>query len=185
LIGGTAQTVVPKLNDTVVRLEYFYNFNEPYNVGTNGESSGIYDWVRRGCFGMGLNLSNKFRIPWWTKLCDDKMMDISLTYFYERVFNWKDDIIIAESGRGHRARTSSAQEIAYNVQQFMVHQTVMLMVTGSYNPIGKWFVAPILAYVPGNHWRWELGFPTYGSSERTNKGLHDKDSVLFRMRYEF
>jgi hypothetical protein len=185
LIGGTAQTVIPALHNSVWRLEYFYNFNEPYNVGTDGKSSGIYDWVRRGCFGMGLNWSDKFSIPGLTKFCDDKMMDVSLTFFYERVFNWNDDIIIAESGRGHRAKAASSREIAWNVQQFMFHQTFMIMYTGSYNTIGKWFLCPIFAYVPGNHWRWELGFPTYGSSERTNKGLHDKDSVLFRMRYEF
>jgi len=186
MIGGTAQTVIPALHNSVWRLEYFYNFDEPYNVGTDGSNSALYDWVRRGCFGMGLNYSDKFKIPGFThRFCDDKMMDVSLTFFYERVFDWNDDIIIAESGRGHRGQTASAHEIAWNVQQFFFHQTFMFMFTGSYNPIGKYFLAPIVAYVPGNHWRWELGFPTYGSSERTNKGLHDKDSVLFRMRYEF
>jgi hypothetical protein len=50
--------------------------------------------------------------------------------------NWNDDIIIAESGRGHRRGASHSSEVAWNVQQFFLHQTFMFMFTGSYNPIG-------------------------------------------------
>ena len=185
MIGGTAQTVVPALHDSVWRLEWFYNHNEPYNRGTNADSADIYDSVKRDCFGMGLNYGDKFTMPWTHKYCQDKMMDVSLTFFYERVLHWDDDIIIAESGRGHRRGAAHSSEVAWNVQQFFFNQTVMLMFTGSYNPIGKYFLCPIIAYVPGNHWRGELGFPTYGSRTPSNKGLHDKDSILIRARYEF
>ena len=185
MIGGTAQTVIPVLHDSVWRLEWFYNMNEPYNVGTGGRNDALYGRIKRDCFGMGLNYGDKFTMPWTHKFCDDKMMDVSLTFFYERVFNWNDDILIAESGRGHRRGAAHSSEIAWNVQQFFWHQQFMLMFTGSYNPIGKYFLCPILAYVPGNHWRWEIGFPTYGSRTPSNKGLYDKDSVLFRARYEF
>jgi hypothetical protein len=185
MIGGTAQTVIPALHDSVWRLEWFYNHNEPYNRGTNADSSALYDDVKRDGFGMGLNYGDKFKMPWTHRFAQDKMMDVSLTFFYERVFNWDDDIIIAESGRGHRRGAAHSSEIAWNVQQFLFNQQFMIMFTGSYNPIGKYFLCPIFSYVPGNHWRWELGFPTYGSRTPSNKGLHDKDSVLFRMRYEF
>ena len=185
MIGGTAQTVIPALHDSVWRLEWFYNHNEPYNRGTNAESGKIYDTVKRDCLGMGLNWSDKFNMPWTHNYCQDKMMDVSLTFFYERVMHWDDDIIIAESGRGHRRGAAHSSEVAWNAQQFCFNQRVMIMFTGSYNPIGKYFLCPILAYVPGNHWRTELGFPTYGSRTPSNKGLHDKDSVLLRVRYEF
>ena len=171
MIGGTAQTVIESLGDSVWRLEWFYNMNEPYNRGTDGDSSAIYDRVKRDCFGMGLNWSDKFALGSFThKYCDDKMMDVSLTFFYERVFNWDDDIIIAESGRGHRAGAAHSAEIAWNVQQFFLHQTFMFMFTGSYNPIGKYFMCPIIAYVPGNHWRFELGYPVYGSRTTIQQG---------------
>ncbi len=186
MIGGTAQTVIEALRNSVWRLEWFYNFDEPYNRGTNADSGSVYDTVGRDTFGMGLNWSDKFSLGKFThKYCDDKMMDVSLTFFYERVFNWDDDIIIAESGRGHRRGASHSAEIAWNVQQFVWHQQLMFMFTGSYNPIGKYFLCPIVAYVPGNHWRFELGYPMYGSRTPSNKGLHDKDSVLMRLRYEF
>ena len=185
MIGGTAQTVIESLGDSVWRLEWFYNIDEPYNRGENADNSAIYDTVYRDTMGMGLNWSDKFILPWTHKYCDDKQMDVSLTFFYERVFNWDDDIIIAESGRGHRRGASHSAEVAWNVQQFFLHQTFMVMFTGSYNPIGKYFMCPIIAYVPGNHWRFELGYPVYGSRTPSNKGLHDKDSVLMRARYEF
>ena len=70
------------------------------------------------------------------------MMDVSLTFFYERVFNWNDDIIISESGRGHRRGAAHSSEVAWNVQQFFLHQQFMFMFTGSYNPIGKYFICP-------------------------------------------
>jgi len=186
MIGGTAQTVIGPLSDSVWRMEWFYNIDEPYNRGTNADNGAMYDAVTRDCFVLGLNISDKYNIPGFThKYADDKMMDVSLTFFYERVFNWDDDIIIAESGRGHRRGAAHSAEVAWNVQQFVWHQTLMFMFTGSYNPIGKYFICPIIAYVPGNHWRFELGYPMYGSRTPSNKGLHDKDSVLMRARYEF
>ena len=186
MIGGTAQTVVPKLHDSVWRLEWFYNHNEPYNRGTNADSSKLYDTVKRDGCGMGLNYGDKFTLGNFThKFCQDKMLDVSITLFYEKVFHWDDDIIISESGRGHRRGASHSSEIAWSAQQFFFNQQFMAMFMGSYNPIGKYFICPIFSYVPGNHWRWELGFPTYGSRTPSNKGLHDKDSVLLRARYEF
>ena len=38
MIGGTAQTVIEVLGDSVWRLEWFYNMNEPYNRGTMAEA---------------------------------------------------------------------------------------------------------------------------------------------------
>ncbi len=186
MVGGTAQTVIEALHQSIWRLEWFYNIKEPYNRGTNGQTDGLYDTVKRDGFGMGLNYGDKFTIPGFThKYCDDKMMDVSLTFFYERVLNWDDDILITDTGRGHRRGAAHSSEVAWNVQQFIWHQQVMFMFTGSYNPIGKYFICPIIAYVPGDHWRWEFGYPMYGSRTPSNKGLHDKDSVLLRARYEF
>jgi len=95
------------------------------------------------------------------------------------------DIIIYESGRGHRAGDSHATEFVWSISQQLFNSQVMAMFTGSYNPIGKYFLCPILSYAPGRHWRWELALPIYGSTTSTNMGLYDKDSILFRIRYEF
>ncbi len=46
----------------------------------------------------------------------------------------------------------------------------MIMFTGSYNPIGKYFLCPILSYAPGDHWRWEVALPIYGSCGRQQYG---------------
>ena len=61
----------------------------------------------------------------------------------------------------------------------------MIMFTGSYNPIGKYFICPIFSYAPGAHFRYEIAIPIYGSKASKNRGLWDKDGALIRIRYEF
>jgi len=59
--------------------------------------------------------------------------------------------------------------------------------TGSWDPeIKKGFVSPMIAYGPGNHWRFEGGPVFYCGSYRFNRGTYTtKDSILIRIRYEF
>ena len=78
-----------------------------------------------------------------------------------------------------------ATEFVWSFSQQLFNSQVMAMFTGSYNPIGKYFLCPILSYAPGDHWRWEVALPIYGSWTSGNMGLYDKDSILFRIRYEF
>jgi hypothetical protein len=58
--------------------------------------------------------------------------------------------------------------------------------TGTWNPeIKKGWIAPMIAYGPGNHWRFEGGPIFYCSGYWPNRGNVDKDSILIRIRYEF
>jgi hypothetical protein len=186
VLGGTAQTIIDSLHGSEWRFEWFYEMGNHFNKGTNHESSEIYAECERDTVGGGLVYSDRFTIPWFThNLADDKKISISLSMFYEKVLGEFHDIIIYESGRGHRAGDSHATEFVWSVSQQLFNSQVMAMFTGSYNPIGKYFLCPILSYAPGRHWRWELALPIYGSTTSTNMGLHDKDSILFRIRYEF
>jgi len=186
VLGLTAQTIIERLHGSEWRLEMFYEIKNKYNKGTDHANNKIYGLAERDAFGGGLVYADRFTIPYLThKFFDDKKLTTSITLFYEKILGEFSDIVIAESGRGHRYNDSHATEIAYSFQQQFWHAQWMIMLTGSYNPIGKYFICPILSYAPGKHWRWEAAVPIYGSSATSNRGLYDKDSVLIRIRYEF
>lgn len=185
VIGATFQTRFENALFSEWRAELFYNIGQPLNKGTDGDSSEIYAETRRDSFGFGIEARDYFTIPYLTHYWfDDKKINISLTLFYEKIFNHDHDLIL-RSGRGHRTGDSHTAEIAYSISQYWNHSKWFIMLTGSYNFIGKYFICPVLGYAPGRHWRFEGGIPLYGSSASSNKGLYDKDSILFRIRYEF
>jgi len=185
VLGATFQTALPRGWFKEWRLELFFAFGQPFNKGTDGESSGVYDEVRRNNFGFGLECRDYFEIPYFTRRWfDNKKMSISLTIFYDKIMNHDRDLVV-RSGRGHRTGDSHAFEITWSISQYLDKSKFFTMFTGSYNPIGKYFLCPVLGYAPGDHWRFESGVAIYGSKASSNKGLHDKDFVLLRVRYEF
>jgi len=185
VIGATFQTRFEDFPISEWRLESFYYVGEPMNKGTDAKDSGTYAEVRRDSVGFGLEARDYYRIPYIThNWFDDKKLTVSMTLFYEKIMNHDRDLIVRK-GRGHRTGDSHASEIAWSFSQFFNHSKWFMMFTGSYNFIGKWFALPVLAYAPGQHWRFEGGYAMYGSSASSNKGLNHKDSVLLRVRYEF
>ncbi len=186
VVGATFQTRFEKTLFSEWRLEMFYEIGAPFNKTSDGTSGGDYiSEVRRDTFGFGLEARDYFTIPYFThNWFQDKKMSISITLFYEKMFNHDRGVSI-RTGRGHRPSDSHATTIAFSISQYWFHSKWFTMITGSWNPIGKYFFAPILGYAPGKHWRFEGGVPIYGSSAGKNMGLHDKDSILIRVRYEF
>jgi hypothetical protein len=185
VLGATFQTALQQGWFKEWRLEMFYAIGEPFNKGTDGSSSRIYDEVRRDNWGFGLECRDYFDIPYFTRnWFDSKKMSISLTLFFEQIMNHDRDLVV-RSGRGHRTGDSHATEFAWSFSQYFNKSKWFVMYTGTYNPIGKYFHCPILGYAPGNHWRFEGGVAMYGSKASSNKGLYDKDFVLVRVRYEF
>jgi hypothetical protein len=185
VIGGTAQTIIEKLHGSEWRFEWFMEIGNHWNKGDGGNASEIYDEVKRDIIGGGLTYADRFEIPYFTRrLFDNKKLTVSFMVFYEKILNHDRDLVI-DTGRGHRPGDSHATIFTWSFQQFVFHQQLMFMFTGSYNPIGKYFMSPIISYAPGQHWRFEAAFPVYGSKASRNKGLYDKDGVLIRLRYEF
>jgi hypothetical protein len=187
LFGGTAQTIIDKLHGSVWRLEYFYERGAPYNMSTTATTQGtIYDQVERDTFGLGLNYSDKFDIPYITRnWFGNQYFQVSLTGFYEKIFNYNKDLIV-EGSRGHRYGASHSTTLSWNLMQQWDNLIWTFVFTGSWDPeIKKGFVSPMIAYGPGNHWRFEGGPVFYCSSYKFNRGYYDKDSVLIRIRYEF
>jgi len=187
LFGGTAQTIIDQLHGSVWRIEYFYEYHAPYNKSTDGTTQGtIYDKVKRDTFGMGLNYQDKFDIPYITKnWFQNQYFQVSLTGFYEKVFNNSADLIV-EGSRNHRMGASHSTMISWNLMQQWENLIWTFVCVGSWNPeIKKGFVSPMIAYGPGNHWRFEGGPIFYCSGYKYNRGNYDKDSLLIRIRYEF
>jgi len=187
LFGGTMQTIIDKLHGSVWRLEYFYEYNAPYNKSTDGTSQGtIFDIVKRDTFGMGLNYADKFNIPYITKhWFSNQYFQVSLTGFYEKIFNYNKDLVV-EGSRNHRAGASHSTALSWNLMQQWDNVIWTFVFTGNWNPeIKKGWIAPMIAYGPGNHWRFEGGPVFYCGSYKPNLGNYTKDSILLRIRYEF
>jgi hypothetical protein len=81
------------------------------------------------------------------------------------------------------------QSLNLFMMQQMFNASWAFIFNSSYQPmIKKWFICPTLTYTwPGEHWRTDIGAVVYGGSnnEYVGDAMAHKDSLLFRMRYEF
>ena len=186
VLGATFQTVFESLPMTEWRLELFYEIGNHYNKAEGGSSSGVpYATVKRDTFGFGLEIRDRFTVPWMTHaLFDDKKLNISLSYFYDKIANPHNDIVIT-SGRAYRPGDNHASTFSWSISQYAFHSQVFTMFQGTYSPIGKYNLVGVLGYAPGSHWRYDLGISLYGSKASKNKGVPKQDFYLIRVRYEF
>jgi len=154
-IGGTTQVYSQKLWDTVWRTEWFYEINRPLNKAVNGDSREIYGWTRRNIFGIAVQCNKAIYIPWFTKsfIAVDRMLDVSLTYFWEKVQNHDHDLVLSD--RDHAWTNSSTDMLGLFMKQDMFHSRIILFLTEDIfcGPENGW-PYPSLCYVmPGDHWR--------------------------------
>ncbi len=186
--GGTAQTVIEPLHDSVWRLEWFFEKDSPFNTGVKGSNSSLTGVTRQDILGTAMSYSDKYNIPWFTPtIGTGKFFELTLTYFIEHVFNMNSDIVIND--RNHRQGDPNAQSLSLFMMQQMFNASWTFTFNSSYYPmIKKWFIVPCFTYTwPGEHWRTDIGAALYGGSnnEYVGDGYAHKDSILFRMRYEF
>ncbi len=185
--GGTAQYYAEWLRGSIWRLEWFYNKGQPFNRGGRGESSSIDDWTRRDTYGFAVSYSDKFRIPGITNTIGrGKMLDVTVTFFWDKIRNNGHDLF--KSALNHRPGDSTSEGFSLFLMQMMFNGEWTFVFIGNYKPrIGKYFGAPTMTYsFPGSHWYIDMGYKFYGSRHGYAYGTyHDKDSVIFRLRYEF
>jgi hypothetical protein len=189
VVGGTAQMFAQKLHGSILKMEWFYEIGTPFNKGPRGSSSGVYEETRRDVLGIAFNYADKYAIPWFTqsRLCTGKQLEVSLTYFWEKIMNHDHDLV--QDARYHRPGDSTADVITLFFMQAMFNQTINLVFSGSYYPhIDKWMAIPTFSYTfPGEHWRADFGCALYGGARNDyTRGFYaHKDKLIFRLRYEY
>jgi hypothetical protein len=189
-IGGEGQYYSKKLWDTVWRTEWFYEIGSPMNKSETGKADDtLYDWTRRDVLGVALQCNKSLFIPGFTnsKIATDRMLDVSLTYFWEKIFNHDRTLIVDD--RKHARTDSVTDALILFVKQDLFHSKFVFVFTGNYyiKP-GQWMAVPTFSYVfPGTHWRADLGYVAYGGAKRkwVSRSSATKDSAIFRLRYEF
>jgi hypothetical protein len=187
--GGTAQTVAKPLWDTVWRFEWYFEKDRPMNLGTDGDKSATYGLTRKNVAGGALQCSKYLKIPWFTEsaLANNALTSVSLTYFYEKIFGFNNDLVTDD--RNHKAGASSTDQLILFVQQDLMQGTFMFVFTGNYYlRTAKWMAVPSISYVmPGKHWRLDLGYVAYGvgRNDYIGRTTDRKDSIFTRLRYEF
>jgi len=187
-LGGTAQTCISRLHASVWRLEWFYEKDSPFNVGSHGSASAVNGWTRRDVIGFGLQYNDKFEIPLVTQgsLCAGKQLELAVTYFWEKILNNTRELVKAD--RGHRPGDSVTDAVIVWLRQDFLHSKWSLVFVGNYYfRTGQWqAVSWLTYYFPGIHWRCDAGYKAFGEKHGYVYGAqHDKDSIILRLRYEF
>ncbi len=192
VIGGTMQAFITRgriTRGSILKAEWFYEIGTPFNKGTRGSSSDIYKETRRDVLGLALNWYQKISIPGITqsRICTGKQFELSLTYFFEKIFNHDHDLV--QDIRNHRPGDSVAENITLWFMQAMFNQTINLVFIGNYwTRIDKWMAVPTISYIfPGRHWRADVAMALYGGAknEYTHGIMDHKDSIILRLRYEW
>jgi len=187
--GGTAQTPVKPLWDSIWRFEWYLEKNRPMNQATNGDKQSTNGWTRRNILGGAIACSKSLWIPFFTDsiLANSALTDVTLTFFHEKIFHMEKDLVVDD--RNHRAGNSNADQIILFVQQNLLQSSFMFIFTGNYfYHIDKWMAVPSLTYMfPGKHWRGDVGYIAYGVGRHNyiDRTTDSKDSLFLRMRYEF
>lgn len=188
VLGGTLQTHLAILRDTVWRLEWYVECNQHYNRALSAHMlRGLpRSIVTRDAFGAGLNYADRFRLPVIThRWCADKLLEISLTFFYEKILDYSRDLILDPS-RGHRQGDSHTAALVWNLIQPVHYQNWVVVWAGTYYCNGMYLLLPMLMYSPGNHWRWAAGAALLGDrSDRARHPYGRKDTLFVRVGFEW
>lgn len=188
IFGGTAQTTFNNFMPSAVwRCEIAYGRNEPFNVSTDQTKTNIYGVRRQDTLAVAFSWSDKWTIPWVTRhICTGKQMDTTITYYRQNILNRSHDLVTQDYFID-KSDTFS-EKISIFMQLAMFNQVWTLTTVGSYyTKSDRWFICPTLTYMfPGEHWRCDIGWKGYGTKHGYLRGSYfDKDSVIFRLRYEF
>ncbi|MBM4311507.1 MAG: hypothetical protein FJ119_11260 [Deltaproteobacteria bacterium] len=125
-----------------------------------------------------------------------QQLQTGLTYFNERVFNYNNDLCLAD--RFYKPGSSTMESITLFVMQQMYNASWTFVFIGNYyTQIGKWMAVPSFTYMFADSgrlkgFRFDFGLKLYGGAKHkyaAQNGLSHtmdhKDSVILRLRYEF
>lgn len=188
-VGGTFQTFLPQLWNTVWRTEWAYQIGVPMNKGTDGATKDLYGWTRRDVMSAAIAVSKHINIPGFTqsRFATGRQLSVTITYAWDKVSNWDHDLILNSSN--HAKDHSANDQISLFLQQEFFHSTIFFTLTGFYHfHTKKMMAVPVISYMfPDNHTRLELGYAYFNGAkaEYVSNASASKDSVLFRLRYEF
>jgi hypothetical protein len=136
-------------------------------------------------------------IPWFTKaIGTGKQASLSLTYFNERVLDYKKDLCLDDRFYAPNSSTAESWTIFFMQQMFNASWTFVFI--GNWYPqVQKWMAVPCFTYMftdsgPFSGFRADIGAKFYGGAKRRYKEITgisntqpDKGSLILRLRYEF
>jgi hypothetical protein len=190
-IGGTVTTYVPWLRQSTWDLEWFYEIDSPFNLGRGGSDRELYGETRKDVLGLALKYTDRLRLPMFLEklVQTNKLIDFSITYFWEKIFGDSHDLIKAD--RNHLPGDTVADGISLWAKVEMFNTNFVLVPVGQYLfRTNRWYaVLPLTYYFPRpyENFRATMGFKFYGA--RRNNPLGNswdrRDSLFFRFEYQF
>jgi hypothetical protein len=199
IVGGTLEREIlgggPVFRGGILTFEWFYEIGTPLNK-TGGPDPGatgsMYPGkiVRRDIIGGAVKFYQRVNIPWFTNsfIGTGKQFEYTLTYFMEKVMNHDRELVLGQ--RFHEWNQSIADSISFFAIQHMFNFSWTFVFNSYYKPrLDKWFVAPAVQYTfPGSQWYAQVGYIMYGGAKNkkwTNTYFNNKDSIMFKLGYEF
>ncbi|MCP4622923.1 MAG: hypothetical protein GY850_05270, partial [bacterium] len=197
-IGGTAQYFADRLWDTTWDLEWFYEIGSPLMQGVGGSYMDPSGSTRKDILGVAIKVGDRWRMPKWFRdiFQTQKKMEITLTYFYEHIFNHKRNLVVSD--RFHRPGNSGTDSCSLFIREELFNTSWNFVFIGNYYfKLGKWMAVPCFTYVfpdnfLGGGFRADIGAKLYGGAKHGLKEpsqlshFMDKvDSIILRLRYEF
>ena len=136
----------------------------------------------------------RWDIPWFTRssMCNGKKLDITITYFWEKVFDHNHDLVL--DNRYHQPGDSVAESVTLFFMQQLFNASWAFVFIGNYIiTTDGWMAVPTIAYIfPEGRFnlgglRAEVGYKAYGRQAHKiiKTGYDHMDSIILRLRYEF
>ena len=190
-IGGTAQTFLPSLWNTVWKTEWFVELNRPLNTGKQGSFTNTSGSTRRNIVNVAIDVYKALEIPYFTRstIACNAMLETNLTFGFEKTLNHNNDLVL--TSRNYYWKDSSMEVFNILMRQPLFHQKLMFVFTGNYYvKIQKWMAIPSITYVfPGKNWRADVMYVAYGGANKewvkSNGSVSSQDNIVLRLRYEF
>ncbi len=190
-VGGTAQWLLPWFRYSSWDVEWFLEIKRPLNLGEGGSSSKVYGWTRKNIFGFSIKYTDRFKLPRGFRdfIKSDKDLDLTITYFYENIFDHRRDLVVAD--RNHRPGDSATDGVSVWAKLEILKSSVAIVPLGNYyfRTGSTMIILPIQYYFPepyGN-WRAMVGYKMYlrKRHKTLSSDFDRKDAVMLRLSYEF
>jgi hypothetical protein len=196
-VGGSFQTFVPLLQ-AVLRGELSYEIGRKWNSidpsqGVDRDTVGSLGnfaegTIERDYFSYGITIDKPLRIPFY----GDRMTKWGVRPYWDATFGvfggyWVGNVHRVwqwSNSYGYKSNTF----LTFMLRGGFRHNEFIPVLRAQYNPKNFGYVAPGISYMPGKHFRFELGsiwFYAKNPAVHREAAVEDRDMVYTRIRYEY
>jgi hypothetical protein len=190
VIGTSCQTYVPKLG-SVVRGEVSYEIGlpeikawRPHDNRVPSFSKGIIGTTERDVVNVGVTIDKPLKSTWLSQRW-------GASGVFDCTFGWFSQWRLGNVSRIRRTfayQDKSQTNFTLTLRTRLKHNSIWPTVRALYSTRNWGYGVVAVRYTPGKHMRYELGFIWFYARDQYDfreSYAEDKDSIYFRIGYEF